>query len=64
MKYVYYLFIHFFRLLGSQQQKAIECRIQAQLTATQQLFRTLRPVTGDIATSEKNISVSIQSKFW
>ncbi|XP_050731175.1 mediator of RNA polymerase II transcription subunit 16-like [Eriocheir sinensis] len=49
------------RLLGSQQQKAIESRIQAQLTATQQLFRTLRPVTGDVATSEKNISVTIQN---
>ncbi|KAK8403168.1 hypothetical protein O3P69_000988 [Scylla paramamosain] len=49
------------RLLGSQQQKAIESRIQAQLTATQQLFRTLRPVTGDVATAERNISVSIQN---
>lgn len=54
--------LSFVRLLGSQQQKAIESRIQAQLTATQQLFRTLRPVTGDVATSEKNISVTIQSE--
>ncbi|KAK3856546.1 hypothetical protein Pcinc_037139 [Petrolisthes cinctipes] len=49
------------RLLGSQQQKAIEARLQAQLTATQQLFRSIRPVTCDVVTAEKNISVAIQS---
>ncbi|XP_037776429.1 mediator of RNA polymerase II transcription subunit 16-like [Penaeus monodon] len=49
------------RLAGSQQQKAIEARLQAQLTAIQQLFRSLRPVTCDVATAEKNISVSLQA---
>ncbi|KAK7072743.1 hypothetical protein SK128_001952 [Halocaridina rubra] len=49
------------RLLGSQQQKAIEARLQAQLTAIQQLFRSLRPVTCDVATADKNISASIQA---
>nr|XP_053629509.1 mediator of RNA polymerase II transcription subunit 16-like [Cherax quadricarinatus] len=48
------------RLLGSQQQKAIEARLQAQLTATQQLFRSLRPVTCDVASADKNISASVQ----
>ncbi|XP_066982892.1 mediator of RNA polymerase II transcription subunit 16 [Macrobrachium rosenbergii] len=49
------------RLMGSQQQRAIEARLQAQLTAIQQLFRSLRPVTCDVATADKNISASLQA---